>query len=114
MMSDVIECLEMKSVEMVKCETIEEVLSGNSVGRCQLMNYAEKAVWRPYRLLFFRLDVSVLHITCITHRKNPIYPSTIAGKPPTEDCFLAKATERIFLPCLYNNKFRKLLILIYR
>ncbi|MDA1193400.1 MAG: menaquinone biosynthesis decarboxylase [Candidatus Poribacteria bacterium] len=38
------------------------------------------------------------HITAITHRKNPIYATTIVGKPPQEDYFLGKATERIFLP----------------
>lgn len=40
----------------------------------------------------------VFHITCITHKKNPIYPTTIVGKPPMEDCYMGKATERIFLP----------------
>ncbi len=38
------------------------------------------------------------HITAITHRNNPIYQTTIVGKPPQEDCYLGKATERIFLP----------------
>jgi 4-hydroxy-3-polyprenylbenzoate decarboxylase len=42
----------------------------------------------------------VFHVTAITHRKNPIYPATIVGKPPMEDCYMAKATERIFLPFL--------------
>lgn len=42
----------------------------------------------------------VLHVTCITHKKNPIYPTTIVGKPPMEDCYMGKATERIFLPLL--------------
>ncbi|MEO8148597.1 MAG: menaquinone biosynthesis decarboxylase [Bacteroidia bacterium] len=37
------------------------------------------------------------HITCITHRKDAIYPSTIVGIPPQEDAWLGKATERIFL-----------------
>lgn len=37
------------------------------------------------------------HITCITHKKEPIYPSTIVGIPPQEDAWLGKATERIFL-----------------
>lgn len=37
------------------------------------------------------------HITCITHRKNAVYPSTIVGIPPQEDAWLGKATERIFL-----------------
>ncbi|MDF2544578.1 MAG: menaquinone biosynthesis decarboxylase [Herbinix sp.] len=40
------------------------------------------------------------HVTCITHRRNAIYPATVVGKPPMEDCYMAKATERIFLPML--------------
>lgn len=42
----------------------------------------------------------VFHVTAITHRKDPIYQTTIVGKPPQEDCYLGKATERIFLPML--------------
>ncbi len=45
-------------------------------------------------------DYPVFHVKTITRRKNPIYMSTIVGKPPMEDCFLGKATERIFLPLL--------------
>ncbi|MFO0837871.1 MAG: UbiD family decarboxylase [Phycisphaerae bacterium] len=41
-----------------------------------------------------------MHITAITHRAKPIYPATIVGKPPQEDFWLGKATERIFLPLL--------------
>ncbi len=37
------------------------------------------------------------HVTCITHRKNAIYPTTIVGIPPQEDGWFGKATERIFL-----------------
>lgn len=37
------------------------------------------------------------HITCITHRKNAVYPSTIVGIPPQEDAWIGKATERIFI-----------------
>ena len=40
------------------------------------------------------------HVTAITHRKDPIYATTIVGIPPQEDCYLGKATERIFLPLL--------------
>ncbi|NQT19725.1 MAG: menaquinone biosynthesis decarboxylase [Planctomycetes bacterium] len=42
----------------------------------------------------------VFRINCITHRSRPIYPATIVGKPPMEDCFMGKATERIFLPLI--------------
>ena len=37
------------------------------------------------------------HITCITHKKNAVYPATIVGIPPMEDAWIGKATERIFL-----------------
>jgi len=42
----------------------------------------------------------VFHVTCITHRKDAIYPTTIVGIPPQEDKWLGKATERIFLPLI--------------
>ncbi|HEX7233022.1 MAG TPA: menaquinone biosynthesis decarboxylase [Candidatus Binatia bacterium] len=45
-------------------------------------------------------DYPVFHVTCITHRKNPIYPTTIVGRPPMEDVYLGKATERLFLPLI--------------
>ncbi|MGD0710995.1 MAG: menaquinone biosynthesis decarboxylase [Bacteroidales bacterium] len=37
------------------------------------------------------------HVTCITHRKDAVYPATIVGIPPQEDAYIGKATERIFL-----------------
>jgi 4-hydroxy-3-polyprenylbenzoate decarboxylase len=42
----------------------------------------------------------VMHITAITHRKDAIYPTTIVGKPPMEDVWMGKATERLFLPLM--------------
>ncbi len=40
------------------------------------------------------------HLTAITHRTNPIYPTTVVGKPPMEDYWIGKATERLFLPLM--------------
>ncbi|MBQ8543574.1 MAG: menaquinone biosynthesis decarboxylase [Alistipes sp.] len=37
------------------------------------------------------------HVTCITHRRDAIYPATVVGVPPQEDAYIAEATERIFL-----------------
>jgi 4-hydroxy-3-polyprenylbenzoate decarboxylase len=42
----------------------------------------------------------VFHVTALTHRKKAIYSATLVGRPPMEDCYLAKATERLFLPLL--------------
>ncbi|MCG8501103.1 MAG: menaquinone biosynthesis decarboxylase [Firmicutes bacterium] len=40
----------------------------------------------------------VFHVEKVTRKKHPVYPATIVGRPPMEDCYLGKATERIFLP----------------
>jgi 4-hydroxy-3-polyprenylbenzoate decarboxylase len=40
------------------------------------------------------------HVQCVTHRRDPIYAATVVGKPPMEDAWLGKATERLFLPLL--------------
>jgi len=45
-------------------------------------------------------DFPVFHVTCVTHRKNPVFPTTIVGIPPMEDAYLGWATERIFVPFL--------------
>jgi len=45
-------------------------------------------------------DYPVFHLRAITHRRNPIYATTIVGRPPQEDYWLGKATERIFLPII--------------
>jgi 4-hydroxy-3-polyprenylbenzoate decarboxylase len=45
-------------------------------------------------------DYPVFHVTAITHRRSSIYCATLVGRPPMEDCYLAKATERLFLPLL--------------
>jgi 4-hydroxy-3-polyprenylbenzoate decarboxylase len=42
----------------------------------------------------------VFHVTALTMRRGAIYPSIVVGKPPQEDAWLGKATERIFLPAI--------------
>ena len=94
-----------KSVEMVKCRTVDVEVPAHS--EIVLEGYVKVDELRregPFgdHTGYYSLadDYPVFHITCITHRKDPIYPATVVGKPPMEDCFLAKATERIFLPLL--------------
>jgi len=42
----------------------------------------------------------VFHVTALTMRRDAVYPSIVVGKPPQEDAWLGKATERIFLPAV--------------
>lgn len=100
--------LRKKSVEMVKCKTVDvEVPACSEIVLEGYVNIGEMRREGPFgdHTGYYSLadDYPVFHITCITHRKNPIYSATIVGKPPMEDCFLAKATERIFLPLLQQT-----------
>jgi len=65
---------------------------------------AEKAREGPFgdHTGFYTLaeECSTLRVTAITHRRDPVYPTTIVGPPPMEDYYLGKATERVFLPLL--------------
>jgi len=92
-------------VEMVPCETVPLEVPANS--EIVLEGYCEPGERRmegPFgdHTGYYSLadEYPVFHITCMTMRKDAIYPATIVGKPPMEDCFMAKATERIFLPLM--------------
>lgn len=43
-------------------------------------------------------DAPVVHVTCVTRKKSPVFTATVVGRPPMEDCWLAKAAERLILP----------------
>lgn len=45
-------------------------------------------------------EYPVFHLTCVTHRRLPIYQTTIVGPPPMEDYYIGKAIERLFLPLM--------------
>ncbi len=90
-------------VEMVKCKTIDmEVPADAEVVLEGYVDPSEERVEGPFgdHTGYYSLadNYPVFHIQCITHRQNPVYPATVVGKPPMEDCYMGKATERIFLP----------------
>jgi len=94
-----------KPVEMVRCETSDLEVPANS--EIVLEGYVELGELRregPFgdHTGFYSLDddYPVFHITCVTHRKKPIYATTIVGPPPMEDFYMGKAIERIFLPLM--------------
>jgi 4-hydroxy-3-polyprenylbenzoate decarboxylase len=94
-----------KPVEMVKCETCDIEVPANS--EIVLEGYLEPGELRtegPFgdHTGFYSLEdqYPVFHVTCMTHRRNPVYPTTIVGPPPMEDFYMGKAIERIFLPLM--------------
>ena len=45
-------------------------------------------------------EYPVFHVTCVTRRREPIYPTIVVGRPPMEDYWMGKVTERLFLPAI--------------
>ena len=94
-----------RSVELTKCVTVDiEVPATSEIVLEGYVDVDERRREGPFgdHTGYYSLadDYPVFHITCITHRKNPVYAATVVGRPPMEDCYIAKATERIFLPLL--------------
>ncbi len=97
--------LRQKPVELVKCETVDlEVPAHAEIILEGYVNLDELRTEGPFgdHTGFYSLEdeYPVFHVTCITHRKDPIYAATIVGKPPQEDAWMGKAVERIFLPLM--------------
>ena len=97
--------LRQKPLELVKAETVDLEVPANA--EYILEGYIELGELRtegPFgdHTGFYTMtdDYPVFHITCITHRRDPVYAATIVGKPPMEDAWMGKAVERIFLPLM--------------
>jgi 4-hydroxy-3-polyprenylbenzoate decarboxylase len=92
-------------VELVKCETVDlEVPASSEIVLEGYVHLDELRTEGPFgdHTGFYSLEdlYPVFHLTCVTHRKDPIYATTIVGKPPQEDAYMGKAVERIFLPLM--------------
>jgi len=94
-----------KNVELVKCKTID--LEVPATAEYVLEGYVdleESRIEGPFGdhtgYYSEKAPYPVFHLTAITHRKKPVYFTTIVGRPPMEDCFMAEATSSIFLPLL--------------
>jgi 4-hydroxy-3-polyprenylbenzoate decarboxylase len=97
--------LRQKPVELVKCETVDLEVPANSEivleGYVELDELKMEGPFGDHTGFYTMEDLyPVFHVTCVTHRKDPIYSTTIVGKPPMEDAWMGKAVERIFLPLM--------------
>ncbi len=93
------------SVPMVKCKSIDLDVPANS--EMVLEGYVVPGELKeegPFgdHTGYYSLEEEypVFHLTAITHKKDPIYPATVVGRPPSEDFFMGKAVERLMLPAL--------------
>jgi 4-hydroxy-3-polyprenylbenzoate decarboxylase len=97
--------LKKESVELVKCETNElEVPANAEIVLEGYVNLNEMRTEGPFgdHTGFYSLEgqYPVFHIDCITHREDPIYLTTVVGRPPQEDYYIGYAIERVFLPLM--------------
>jgi 4-hydroxy-3-polyprenylbenzoate decarboxylase len=93
------------AVELVPCETVDLEVPANA--EIVLEGYVDLSEMRtegPFgdHTGFYSLEgeYPVFHVTCVTHRKDPLYLATIVGPPPQEDFFMGHAIERVFLPVM--------------
>jgi 4-hydroxy-3-polyprenylbenzoate decarboxylase len=100
--------LRQEPVEMVSCVSVPLMVPASS--QIVLEGYVEpgeRRVEGPFgdHTGYYSLpdEYPVFHVTTMTARRQPIYPATIVGQPPMEDCYMAKATERIFLPLIQKT-----------
>ena len=94
-----------QSVEMVKCETNDIEVPANAEivleGYLQLGELRTEGPFGDHTGFYSLEDeYPVFHVECVTHRKNPIYATTVVGPPPMEDFYMGQAIERIFLPLM--------------
>jgi 4-hydroxy-3-polyprenylbenzoate decarboxylase len=94
-----------QGLEMVKCRTID--LEVPAQAEIVLEGWVKPGEMRPEGPFGDHTgyytpvtDFPVFHLTAVTQRRNPIYQTTIVGRPPQEDAFLGWATERLFLPAI--------------
>jgi 4-hydroxy-3-polyprenylbenzoate decarboxylase len=97
--------LKREPVEMVKCETNElEVPANAEIVLEGYVNLNEMRTEGPFgdHTGYYSLEgeFPVFHVECVTHRKDPIYLTTVVGRPPQEDFYMGYAIERVFLPLM--------------
>jgi 4-hydroxy-3-polyprenylbenzoate decarboxylase len=97
--------LRQEPVDLVPCVSVPLQVPANS--QIVLEGYVEPGERRiegPFgdHTGYYSLadEYPVFHVTALTRRRQAVYPATIVGRPPMEDCFMAKATEQIFLPLI--------------
>ena len=94
-----------EGVELVKGKTVDLLIPAQA--EIVLEGYVgvgEKRMEGPFgdHTGYYSMEdpYPVFHVNCITHRRNPIYPATIVGRPPKEDYWMGKVSERVFLPTI--------------
>jgi len=94
-----------RPIEMARCRTVDlEVPAQSEIVLEGWVDPAERRLEGPFgdHTGYYSLarEYPVFHLSALTRRARPLYPTTIVGRPPQEDYWLGKATERLFLPII--------------
>jgi 4-hydroxy-3-polyprenylbenzoate decarboxylase len=97
-----------KGVPLVKCKTVPlEVPATAEIVLEGWVDPKELVTEGPFgdHTGFYSLAdlYPVFHVECITHRKDPVYHTTLVGRPPQEDCWMTEGIERLLLPILQKQ-----------
>ena len=94
-----------KGVKLVKCKTVDLEIPANS--EIVLEGYVDPNEMRiegPFgdHTGFYTPPepYPTFNLTCMMRRKNPIYLTTVVGKPVLEDAYIGKVIEQSFLPLI--------------
>jgi 4-hydroxy-3-polyprenylbenzoate decarboxylase len=92
-------------VELVRCKTVDLEVPANAEivleGYVQKDDLTAEGPFGDHTGYYTGVEpFPVFHVTAMTMREGAVYPSIVVGKPPQEDAWLGKATERIFLPAV--------------
>lgn len=97
--------LRKKAIELVDCKTIPLKVPASAEIVLEGMIYhddlADEGPFGDHTGYYNAKEkFPVFHIKCITHRKDPLYLTTITGRPPKEDAIIGIALNKMFLPSL--------------
>ncbi len=97
-----------EGVELVKCKSVDiEVPAESEIvleGTVDPNDLREEGPFGDHTGVYTPVELfPAFHIQCVTMRKDPIYLTTLVGKPPMEDYFMGKTIEKTFLPILQKQ-----------
>ena len=92
-------------VELVKCKTVDLEVPANAEivleGHVSKDDVGIEGPFGDHTGYYSHAEpFPIFRLSAITMRRDAIYSSIVVGKPPAEDAWLGKATERIFLPAV--------------
>ncbi|MBI5236753.1 MAG: menaquinone biosynthesis decarboxylase [Deltaproteobacteria bacterium] len=97
--------LRKKAVELVQCRTVPLKVPATAEivleGEIRLNDEALEGPFGDHTGYYNAQEpFPVFHLKAITHRKNPLYLTTITGRPPKEDAIIGTVLNNLYLPSL--------------